>query len=86
MHDHGHDRFRRRELAAHHGHVEVIKRLLAAGTDLERSTADVLARVRKGDEQTVWTVLDAGASDDVKATLAPFRRAALEGAPGVETG
>ena len=73
-------------LAAHHGHVEVIKRLLAAGTDLERSTADVLARVRKGDEQTVWTVLDAGASDDVKATLAPFRRAALEGAPGVETG
>ena len=45
----------------------------------------MLARVRKGDEQTVWTVLDT-ASDEVKLTLAPFRRAALEGAPGIETG
>ena len=52
-------------LAAQHGHVEAMRRLLAAGTDLEASTATTV----KGREETVWTVAERDGTEEVKAML-----------------
>eukprot|EP01043_Picozoa_sp_COSAG02_P004536 COSAG02_NODE_119_length_35335_cov_12.823192_16_plen_910_part_00 len=52
-------------LAAQHGHVDVMKCLLAAGTYLETSSATTV----KGREETVWTVAELHGTEEVVALL-----------------